>query len=61
VGLVVSATDLLGLKAFDIFEPVDDPAAEFDEFRAFARVPPPLQCAVRYVPASRQLDLGKVS
>ena len=49
-----------GLEGLDVLEPVDDPAAEFDEFRAFARPPPTLQRAVRDVPASRQLDLGKV-
>jgi len=61
MGLVVRAADLPDLECLDVFEPVDDPATEFDEFRAFARPPPTLQRAVRNVPASRQLDLGQVS
>jgi hypothetical protein len=46
VGLVVRAADLLDLESLDVFEPVNDPTTEFDEFRALARPPPTLQRAM---------------
>src|SRR5438128_79025 len=49
--------DLIRLERLDIFLPVNDPAADLDVLRAFTRPTPPLQRAVRDVPASRQLDL----
>lgn len=56
----VATAKLLGFVSLDILKAVDDAADEPDEPGAFARGAPPLKCAVRNVPASGELGLGKV-
>ena len=49
--------DLLRLIGLDVLDAVRNTAADLDELRALARVPPPLQRAGRYRPASSEFGL----
>ena len=51
---------MVPLEGKNVFEPIDDPATEFDVGRAFSLPAPPFKRAVADIPPTCQVDLIEV-